>query len=267
MSEILSHRHLAGAVEAVWRNSIENVRSLLRFNVRPFYVACVLHIAVFAVLFSLWPRLDTTKRRAALCAGTALAATFVALTLFYLLRNWTVCLRVLMFVMPWALPPLAGVLSDIAGRRKQIAAFALSCVVLLVISARLHTALTSLREEEHNYGDAFANAILAISEHLSPNAVMIDNRYPDPNSAFVYGWKAYPVTVVWTVPDNLEALDSIDARLPIDLIVAKPSAHDWLPNRTGDREARDYVLLPGEIEGGYRVYAHARLLREGNGEG
>ncbi|HET6900294.1 MAG TPA: hypothetical protein VFK70_18220, partial [Vicinamibacteria bacterium] len=152
-------------------------------------------------------------RRLAVYTAVSYLSTFAALVAVYPLRSWG-GVRVFMFTAPASALLLAAVLMRLRPVAARYAATVLAAATLASLSWHADAALAADRLANCRIDEPYARAISRHAAPFRPRAVIAE-------SAFLYGWTDYPVTVVWhsnTNPTTIRALAEI---LPIDVIVVR----------------------------------------------
>lgn len=158
-------------------------------------------------------RCSGALRRLAVYTAVSYLSTLAVLVAVYPLRNWG-GVRVFMFTAPSSALLLAAVLMRLRPLAARYSATVLAAAILASLSWHADDALAADRRANCRVDEPYARAISRHAAPLRPRAVIAE-------SAFLYGWTDYPVTVVWhsnTSPGTIRALAKI---LPIDVIVVR----------------------------------------------
>jgi len=120
------------------------------------------------------------------------------------------------------------------------AATAVALGLLGFVSVRSNTALTQDRIAAYVFDQPFSRLVASSTAGLRPRTVVAE-------LAFLYGWEAYPVNVIWrssAVPSEIAGLEQV---LPIDVIVTDQRR----------RAALEQAVRAGTLRGGYQVVAES----------
>jgi 4-amino-4-deoxy-L-arabinose transferase-like glycosyltransferase len=123
-------------------------------------------------------------------------------------------------------------------RWQRAGATALALGTLAFVSARANSALAEDRQVAYDFDQPFSRMVAASTAALRPRTVVAD-------MAFLYGWEAYPVSVIWRATADPVEIAGLERVVPVDVIVADG------PRRL----ALEQAVRAGMLRGGYEVVA------------
>ncbi len=186
------------SVAALLDNAVQNLRLLVATGAGPetWTTRLVLALGLVAPL-GLLVRRDRGRSVAAYALATTLA-TIVPLLLTYTLESWT-GLRVVLLALPGGLLALTALIGGEIRPGVRRGAVVLTACVTLALSWAVERKLVLDRLEEHAAQAATSLSIEHAFRCPGPHVVVAEE-------AFLYGWRAFPATVVWRGTLPVDAL-------------------------------------------------------------
>ncbi len=182
---------------ALVRNLLDNTRTVFTPGSSPEAWTTLLLLAAVLVA-PLWLRYGRAAVPAlAEYTWAAAFATVLPLVFAYVLESWT-GLRVLLVLVPAGLVTAATAAQPLLDRRTGKAALAAIAAGFIALSWAVDRSLLRDRAEEHAVGERGSRAIERALGCRGPHVVVA-------RDAFLYGWRAFPASVVWQgkLPDDV----------------------------------------------------------------
>jgi 4-amino-4-deoxy-L-arabinose transferase-like glycosyltransferase len=219
---------------ALWENVKHNLApvSLARRDLGA-WIFRLEYLAVF-LLPLLTLRTSPVHRTVGLYAATSFALTFALLVAVYPVRSWA-AVRAFLFTLPAGLLLVSDLLLRLSRPAVRRVAVGLTLLGLLGFSFAAHRTLVADRVAAQDADHRLSRLITEQTGALRPRAVIADK-------AFLYGWDAYPVTVIWRASATPREIAALSAILPVDVVVANRVTRDALLAAVRQGAVRDYRL-------------------------
>ena len=188
------------------------------------FVLCS-HVATVAVLAGVYPLRDLVP--------VELIAVRPA--------TWWAGVRALMFLAGPAAVLLAATIVSIRTRAVRWGVLGATIGLLSLISARSNAVLVADRIGAYRYDEPFSRFVAESTAAFHPRVVLAEG-------AFLYGWQAYPVNVIWNATAEPAEIAALERVIPIDVIVVGETR----------RVAIEEGVRTGELRGGYAIEAEPR---------
>ncbi len=205
LRELLQDAPAGEAALALLQNARDNLRSLVVTAADPEEWTTRLVLALGILLPLVLLGRGRLPRLIALYGLGATAATLLPLLPTYKVGGWT-GLRVLLVLAPAAAATLATALDGVARPALRRALVAVALSGLIALSWAVDLRLARDRSAEHAEQEETALALVQAFDCRGPQLVVADE-------AFLYGWLAFPATVVWKGALDEGRLAAVAARV------------------------------------------------------
>jgi 4-amino-4-deoxy-L-arabinose transferase-like glycosyltransferase len=211
LADLLASPTVGGVAAALARNAAGNLVGLATAWREPEEAAArlVLLLGLLLPLFGLGR--PGAQRTLAGYAATATVAALLPVLLAYSLEGWT-GLRVVLFTLPAGILLLAALLRGLRPGLLRRGATLLTLAVLVLLSSAVDRALVLDRMAEYQDGDRRSLSLERSLRCAGPQALVVAER------AFLYGWRAFPATVVWHGTLSPQELAILGSTLSIDRV-------------------------------------------------
>jgi hypothetical protein len=180
-------------------------------------------------------------------------ASYLGLVSFYPLQGWA-GVRAL-YVMSPLLALLAAAALARLPRAARAAALLLVCAAAGLGTLRASQALAADRRAAYRFDDPFSSFVQWVAAPYRPRVVLAE-------LAFLYGWRAYPVSVVWRASAEPAQIRALEAVVPLDLIVVSEPARQPILDAVASGLLRGGYRLVEQPARGVHVFVSARKADE-----
>jgi hypothetical protein len=180
----------------------------------------LLALALLAPAAALLRPADPRIKRLAAVLLMLASANFAGLAGFYPLQGWA-GVRAFVFLAPWIAVLMGGWLVRVRSALTRSLTTGTLLALLGAQSLQATEVLAENRRAEQTRNAAVAGLFERLTEGL-PILTVVAFEHP-----WEIGWRRYPVTVVWGVPDEPEHLANINRVLNIDAVIGR--THRILP--------------------------------------
>ncbi len=215
------------------------------------YIAQYLTVVFIAVLYFKFSKIE---KQIVIYVLFSYLANFFGLVAIYPWWGWT-GIRLFMFIMPPALILIGCAISRLKFPWLKYGTISLAACFLLYASVQANFGLTKHRLEAYEREQRTAELIKTHIGQFQPRAVMADK-------AFLYGWQAYPVIVVWRVTQDPKQARVLEEYISFDVVVVKEEDKYRLIDgvRQGVLKG-NYQLVNETPFEGYHVFINADRLQ------
>lgn len=231
-------------LQGLWENVLTNLKNFPFFGQAAWQQAYTVQYLLMVVIASCYFTFSTIQKRIAIFVLFGYIGTFLGLVAVYPLSSWA-GVRAFTFLMPPALVLVGSMVSRLNSAWLRYGTFSLVAGLLLYISVQGNQVLTLNRVAEHERGQRYSEFLTAYTAHIAPQTVMM-------KGAFLYGWQAYPVNVIWKVTTDPATARVLERTTPIDVIVVGEEGKERFTN----------AIKIGVLSGDYQLVNQNSLQEE-----
>jgi hypothetical protein len=238
-----------------WQKALTNLSDFLWGSSFSQYLASWTFILLVIVCVFSWSPFSAYQKPLIIFFLFAFLTNFLAVSLLHTFLDWQGFRALSMFI-----PAGVLILSGFVAQRRKIIKF-LSFVLLLgyfgYSAFHLNALLTLDRQQTYQTQHQQSQMIIEQTQEFQPQTVMA-------NKAFLYGWEAYPVTVIWRVATDPAMAKALEEAIPIDVIVVGEEDKNRLIDGVRQGVFKGNYQLVNEIplEGQYIFVNADRIQRE-----
>jgi 4-amino-4-deoxy-L-arabinose transferase-like glycosyltransferase len=159
-----------------------------------------------------WRHLQTPSRQLVYFFLFTFLSTFMVIGLFYSFGDWRGARSLLMFI-PAGVLIVSGLLALSRLRWLKYGILGLLLGYFIYGAIAVHQFLTLDRQQTYQSQHQMSQTIISQVQKFQPQTVMVVSK------AYLYGWEAYPVTLIIGLPANPAQARALAQIIPIDIIL------------------------------------------------